>query len=131
VFDKNWYYISGEMALDDFKNAATSYDYDWSKWVAVASSLKGNFMVNWRILWADFDGNQKEHLENKYFIYWKVVSKDTVDLLEDTFSRSCNYWIGSDRYPCPRFSAENTANDYQNASLIIIDQNFQSPMLNS
>lgn len=92
------------------------------KYVAVASVIRWNFIVNWNIKAAS--GNT---LDNKYFLYGKFTTKDTIGTLENVFAWRCNNEMGSDGNFCPKFDK----NPYRNASLIVIDQNYPSPLLQS
>lgn len=89
--------------------------------VAVASVLRWNFIVNWNVLSAS--GNV---LNNKYFLYGKFTTKDTISSLENVFAWRCDNEAGSDGNFCPKFD-----NPYRNASLVVIDQNYSSPLLQS
>jgi len=92
------------------------------KYVAVASVIRWNFIVNWNVKAAS--GNT---LDNKYFLYGKFTTKDTIGTLENVFAWRCNNEMGSDGNFCPKFDK----NPYRNASLIVIDQNYPSPLLQS
>ena len=70
-------------------------------------------------------GGTNGKLNNKYFIYGKFTTKDTINSLENVFSWSCNNGYGSDGNYCP----DSKWNHYKNASLIVIDQNYKSPVL--
>ena len=90
--------------------------------VAVASVLRWNFVVNWNVKAASGDV-----LNNKYFLYGKFTTKDTINSLENVFAWRCDNESGSDGYFCPRFDN----NPYRNASLVVIDQNYPSLLLQS
>ena len=66
-------------------------------------------------------------LSNKYFLYGKFTTKDTIDTLENVFGWRCDNEAGSDGNFCPKFDN----NPYRNASLVVIDQNYSSPLLQS
>jgi hypothetical protein len=78
-----------------------------------------------------------ETLKNKYFIYWKLTSKDNFNSLSDTFQWRCNNWIATDWTYCPRSYKVNWSyedwrlNPYEAAFLVVIDQNYDSPLYNS
>ena len=99
-----------------------NWSYDWSVGAAVWVFLRWNFIINGKVQWVD---NGK--LKNKYFIYGKFTTKDTLKKLESVFSWTCKNWIGSDGNYCPEYSSERSP--YQNKSLIVIDQNYGSPLL--
>ena len=94
--------------------------------VAAASVIKWNFIVDGNII-GPVDEDSK--LKNKYFIYGKMTTKDDISNLEDTFSRRCESWIANDGIFCPGWKTHPTP--YQNAALVIIDQNYNSPLLNN
>lgn len=127
VFKTNWFIAEGK-SLSTFKEEV--YDNAWRldkpySWEDVAAwkFIKWNFIVNWNIQPSD----SENRLDNIYFIYWKMTSKDTVDDLRKVFEWKCNNWTGSDNTPCPWWwSGWN--NPYENASLVIIDQNYLSPL---
>lgn len=91
-------------------------------WTAVASTIKWNFVVNWGVKSAEDDST----LNNKYFIYGKFTSNDSISDLEKVFTWKCSdvTWEWSDGNLCPK-------NAYQNYALVVIDQNYKSPILNS
>jgi hypothetical protein len=132
VFKKNWF--KSENSLDGFSTAVSSalsagHDYSGDD-VAAWRFIRGNFIVNGKIEPAGWYTG----LENIYFIYGKMTSKNTVDELEKTFVWKCNAWKGSDteQVPCPGWWKDVDGNvwnnPYQNASLVIIDQNYSSPL---
>lgn len=100
--------------------------YDSINEIWVASILKWNFIVNWHIKpeWSTW-------LNNKYFIYWKLTSLDNNDALNNIFVWRCNYGRSNENpiYPCPGPNVWTKPNPYQNAPLVIIDQNYNSPLL--
>ena len=130
VFKKNWFKSDNDLA--EFNTAVSNalsagHDYSGDD-VAAWRFIRGNFIVNGSIKWYGW-----ESLDNVYFIYGKMTSKDTVDQLEKVFEWKCNAWSGSDGMtPCPWWWKDadwNTWNNpYQNASLVIIDQNYSSPL---
>ena len=132
VFKKNWFKSSN--SLSDFRSAVNSaktagIDYSGED-VAAWRFIRGNFIVNGNIK----PGWSLTGLENVYFVYGKMTSKDTVDELEEVFVWRCNVGSGSDSQgtPCPWSwkDVDGTIwnNPYQNASLVIIDQNYPSPL---
>lgn len=122
VFTKDWFISSNDVSR--FSQAVSGTiewwnSYDWED-IAVGSFIKWNFIVNWNVIWS---GNGDNTLKNKYFIYGKFTTNDTISSLEKIFSWRCSNWIGSDDNYCPKW------NKYQNASLVVIDQNFDSPLI--
>ena len=109
--------VSGSVANGDFNIYCTG--------AAVASVLRWNFVVNGNVVWTW--GSTEGKLDHKYFIYGKFMTKDSISDLENVFSWRCDNWIGSDGYYCPKFEG----NPYRNAALVVIDQNYNSPLLNS
>ena len=122
VFNESGYIIS--ISTWDFNDAVSTANgfYSWGNWATVASFLKWNFVVNWNVKWSSDDLK----LKHKYFIYGKFSSIGNVDDLEETFARRCYNGSGSDGYYCPQYPW----NSYWNASLIVKDQNYSSPVLN-
>ena len=92
--------------------------YNWED-VAVWKLLQWNFIVNWNVTAAWTDPT----ISNKYFIHWKFTTKTSADDLMDVFVRECENGVDStaDHYYCP-------ASSYQYASLVVIDQNYDSPL---
>jgi hypothetical protein len=87
---------------------------------SIASFIRWNFIVNWNVKSASGDT-----LNNKYFIHGKITTKDTFGSLENTFAWRCDNEWGSDGNYCPK------SGPYRNASLVVIDQNYSSPLLQS
>ncbi len=130
VFKRNWF--KSNTDLFSFKDQVTTvresgHDYSGDD-VAAWRFIRWNFIVNWSIK----PDSSLTGLQNVYFVYWKMTSKDTVDQLEETFVWKCSVWSGSDWVPCPWWwkASDGTTwtNPYQNASLVIIDQNYPSPL---
>ena len=100
--------------------------------VAIASVIKWNFIVDGYIKNANTDDGK---LENKYFIYWKLTTRDDLSKLEDTFSRRCKLWRANNTWRdfCPGWTMnwKDFRTPYQNAALVIIDQDYDSPLLKS
>lgn len=130
VFKNNWF-INEDMNVNQFSgivfpilNSTDSYTWDE---VVAWRFIKGNFIVNGKIKPKSWSG-----FEHVYFVYWKLTTKDTVDELSQVFKWRCQWWIqGTDGTPCP--GEEKTpgikwTNPYENASLVIIDQNYPSPL---
>ena len=90
---------------------------------AVWSFIRWNFIVNGLVKWLGGD-----LLKNKYFIYGKFTTRDTFNTLEKTFSWTCENWFAKDGNYCPE-AHDNWYNPYRNAALIVIDQNYGSPLL--
>ena len=123
VFDKNWFIMTGETFSGFNSIISWSYVGGWSyTWdlVAVGSFIRGNFVVNWKVKAAA--GNT---LANKYFIYGKFMTKDSLNELEDKFTWRCNNWYTTDWSYCPP-SVKWWTNPYENAFLVVIDQNYDS-----
>ncbi len=122
-FDKcnYWMDLNKDWSIDsEDVDILNDYNGDFSDVLAVASAIQWNFIVNWNVKSAN-----EGALRNKYFIYGKITTKDTFNSLENVFSWRCNSQMGSDGYPCPRFGP------YRNAALVVIDQNYSSPLLQS
>ncbi len=126
VFNESWY-VMDDISTWDFNYAVWTGGgyYKWGSWATVASFIKWNFIVNWNIIWSGNTAEEKK-LKHKYFIYGKLSSRDNVDNLEETFARRCYNGSGSDGNYCPKYDG----NSYWNASLIVMDQNFPSPVMN-
>lgn len=132
VFKKNWF-ISN-MNVENFSGYAFSIlrsvtgSYTWDEVVAW-KFIKWNFIVNGGV-----KSKNWSWLEHVYFVYWKMTTKDTVDELSKVFKRRCQRWIqGTDGTPCPGEEkwlnhVTTWTNPYENASLVIIDQNYPSPL---
>lgn len=99
--------------------AGTNKNCRWN----IAWVLKWNFIVNGKV---KVYPEQQEKLWHKYFIYWKFVTKDSIIDLENMFWWRCINWYTSDGYIC-----DKEGNPYRNASLVVIDQNYKSPVLGS
>lgn len=120
--DGDWFIRRGDAdiisgMIMDIISESINYDL-----VSVASVLRWNFIVNWNVKAASGDV-----LNNKYFLYGKFTTKDTINSLENVFAWRCDNESGSDGYFCPRFDN----NPYRNASLVVIDQNYPSLLLQS
>ena len=123
VFDKNWFPTSyGTEQFSTDVNTAGEYTWDYA---AIGSFIRWNFIVNWNIKSAWGSG-----LQNKYFMHWKISTRDDFDTLLDTFKWRCNYWNATDGTYCPMSIRWKWENPYDNASLVIIDQNYNSPFFN-
>jgi hypothetical protein len=129
VFKKNGF-IS-DMEYDVFsgvKNTLIEFDseYTWDEVVAW-KFIKWNFIVDGSIKATTNSG-----FDHVYFVYWKLTTTDTVDQLWGVFKRRCKMWIeGTDGVPCPgteEYESYTWINPYENASLVIIDQNYPSPL---
>lgn len=124
-------FVSSSQDIDTFNQICDDIIYHGadsdqldSIWLALASIIKWNFIVNGSIK----SKNNETELKNKYFIYWKLTSLDDNDKLANTFAWRCIGWITNEepRWFCPALSIWER---YQNAPLVIIDQNYNSPML--
>ena len=95
--------------------------YAWED-VAVWTFLKWNFIVNGNV-----SGNGV--LKHKYFVHGKMTTKLSANqLVNEVFAWTCESGVGSDGHFCP-WSVKWREHPYQNASLILIDQNYDSPLL--
>ena len=121
ISDKSVDDFSGEVHNALCSRASCNWAYVWNE-AAVWSFIRWNFIVNGNVKWKDGD------LKNKYFIYWKFTTNDTFTMLEKTFSWICENWLGSDGNYCPE-TRDNWYNPYRNAALVVIDQNYESPLL--
>lgn len=117
VFTTGGVVLEDSSLVNEFSGAvkASGSDYKWT-YAGVASLIKWNFIVNWNVVWS---GNGNDTLKNKYFIYGKFMTKDSLNELEDKFVWRCNNWIGTDGNFCPKFEW----NPYWNAALVVIDKN--------
>jgi len=111
-------------ALCPVPGALCDWKYYGDFGAAVWSFIKWNFIVNGFVKWKADDNK----LNNKYFIYGKFTTKDSFSTLEKTFSWICENWFGSDGNYCPE-ARDYWYNPYRNAALIVIDQNYGSPLL--
>ena len=127
VFKTNWF-IS-DTSIDDFTGEVWSAgaEYSWDN-AAVWSFIRWNFIINWNVV---ADGEWDEAvLNNKYFIYGKLSTKDSFDTLLKVFAWQCLGWVASDGTVCPP-SWGSWTNPYENAPLVIIDQDYESRLFNS
>ena len=124
VFNTGWF-VSSTLVNDFSGKVSSDLDSYISGDVAVWSFIRWNFIVNGNVIGTGITTNGK--LNNKYFIYGKFTTKDSIGWLENVFSWSCNNGYGSDGNYCP----DSKWNHYKNASLIVIDQNYKSPVLGS
>ena len=138
VFNVWWFIAEGEtsqtyeqkVGIDAINNGQV---YKWDL-AARASLIRWNFVVDWNIKGLPgADGI----LKNKYFIYWKFTTKDSFKDLEKTFRWNCNTDSGraSDKLPSGEYSycpvsveEEWYYNPYYNVSLVVIDQDYDSPL---
>lgn len=104
-------FLSGQCGDDCF---GTSVDLAGNI-IWVASYLKWNFIVNWNLM------GRGVSLSNKYFVYWKLITKDDFKSLSNLFSWKCVNGISTDNHACLKWP-------YQNAALVVIDQNYDSPL---
>ena len=89
--------------------------------VAVGVFIKWNFIVNWNLQSSD-----GEKINSRYFVYWKLTTKDSKTDLDELFSWGCDDdWLVHNEVEkfCPH-------SDYKDAYLIVIDQNYTSPLFN-
>lgn len=92
--------------------------YSWNE-VAVWKLLKWNFIVNWSVEWTG--GSNTSSIYNKYFIHGKFTTKVSADDLMDVFEWQCINGVDDFDDYCPD-------SPYQYASLVVIDQNYDSPL---
>ena len=117
----NWNIVIWE---NGFMTGSITGNYKGNNWeIGVASVLRWNFIVNGKIVGT---GETEKKLSNRYFIYGKLTTQDSVTDLEKMFSWSCyttanSWWVWSDGFACPE-------SKYQGASLSVIDQNYPSPL---
>jgi hypothetical protein len=71
------------------------------------------------------DENNLDKLGNKYFIYGKFSTRDSMKGLEGIFLWRCNNGVGTDGTYCPKIDG----NPYRNASFVMIDQNYASSLI--
>lgn len=95
---------------------------NYNKQVALASVINWNFIVNWKV-----ESNGGGLLNNRYFIYWKFTTKDTLSDLEEVFWWRCKNWKATDTDNS--YCIQDAWNPYSYAALAIIDQNHESPLL--
>ena len=138
VFKYNWFISDTTPEEFDVKVAQALQTncnegmctYEWDE-VAVWALLKWNFIVKWKI------GNRQDNtvIDKKYFVYWKFNTDSSTEDLYDLFAWRCEYWQWSnwgviregDSHRCPP-SSSTYPHPYQNASLVIIDQDYASPL---
>ena len=120
VFNRNWFKWTGTK--DQFIAEVTEHQWGVGNNVAIGSFIRWNFIVNWVIKPESGSG-----LYNKYFIHWKVTTRDTFNTLLETFKWRCRDWIDTNDVVCPK-SNWDWKNPYEVASLVIIDQNYKSPL---
>ena len=112
--------------IENIKYPCDVYSDKYS-WVWVF--INWNFIVDGQVGGVKDESNNYTTLKNKYFIYWKFTTKnDSVDTLSNMFAWRCNNGFSSDGSYCPP-STENYSNPYANASLVVIDRDWQSPLL--
>jgi len=127
-----WYYGGGE-------------NYKWNPYhlAGVWSFIRWNFIVDWHVK----TNTSNNKLNNKYFIYWKFTTKDSMDDLEEIFAWRCKNWYvvnkawiiqnSQGKYCPPSVTKINVItqekeyewyNPYEWASLVVIDQSYDSPL---
>ena len=127
--------------INDIQAAVTSWESYHGNYAAVAAFIKWNFVVDWNLVHVcSLDSNiypwvclTENSINNRYFVYWKFTTRDSVSNLDSLFSWRCDNWISSntvEKY-CPISSVSaNWENPYENAPLVIVDQNYDSPVFN-
>ena len=121
-----------QQAVDEgesYHGHGESFDY-----AAMGAVIKWNFIINWHIkhlcnVNAGTCPLNETRVSNRYFVYWKLTAKDSLADLENLFSWRCDNWMSTNPYEvyCPQ-STDNWKNPYENAPLVIIDQNYDSPV---
>ena len=121
VINKNWFVKQDSNAANLINNYKWNENWCGENYAWVAYVIKGNIIVNGNVKVSYYN---HPSLENKYFVYGKLMSKDTEKSLLEVFTWSCDGYNqkSSDWYCCPE-------SRYQGAALSIIDQNFSSPLL--
>jgi hypothetical protein len=110
-------HLTGELVNTwDLELLTCNRKYYWED-VAVGKLLKWNFIVNWSVSRTGSD----DWIDDKYFIHGKFTTKLSSDALIDIFGWECKNWLDSQHNYCP-------SSLYQNASLVVIDQNYDSPL---
>jgi hypothetical protein len=147
VFTTQWF-IAQDKEISDFKDdwrpiyaSDGTLNYEWNL-SGVWSYIRWNFIVDWNVMGPDSNNGK---LNNKYFIYWKFTTIDSFADLEETFAWRCSngYVINKKWKPqdnqwlyCPP-STYKTVNEqkiydwynpYEWAALVVIDQNYNSPL---
>lgn len=152
VFTTEWFIsslgqnINGEngyiKTLEWYYNGDESYKWDPYQLAGVGSFIRWNFVVDWHVK-GTAESNSK--LKNKYFIYWKFTTRDEFKDLEETFAWRCSngfvinkaWKIQESQWKyCPPsiYTVVNGEkvyewhNPYEWASLVVIDQNYDSPL---
>lgn len=124
MIEETW---SGNIVIweNGFMTGSIVANYTGWNWeIGVVSVLRWNFIVNGKVV--GYSNNAEKKLSNRYFIYGKLTTLDSVTDLENMFRWSCyttanSWWIWSDNFACPE-------SKYQGASLSVIDQNYPSPL---
>lgn len=146
VFTTQWFIVPGKTVSDYENTLWEIYNddtkvYKWEfSWVW--SYIRWNFIVDWHVK-GTVGPNLK--LNNKYFIYWKFTTRDEFKDLEETFAWRCSNgfvinkaWKIQEsqwRYCPPSIykivngeKVYDWHNPYEWASLVVIDQNYDSPL---
>ena len=129
VFKKDGF-ISNTTKSDYITNIGTTLSTYSGDDVAVWVFIKWNFIVNWML-----ESSNSDKINSRYFVYWKLTTTDSLtDIVWNNgiFSRYCTNWISTDvdEYYCPQ-ARSDWSNPYTNSALIVIDQNYNSPLFNS
>ena len=124
VFTTEWFRSDKDISefnteVENAMSGGNAYMWDYA---GIWSFMKGNFIINWKV-----KANGSDTLSNKYFIYWKFTTQDSFSDLLEVFGWRCTNWQASDENYCP-WSVRWWKNPYANASLIVIDQNYDSPL---
>ena len=126
--------------LEGIYSSQGSYTWEYS---GVWSLIRGNFVVDGHVKGNTTNGK----LNNKYFIHWKFTTKDSTKDLEETFAWRCSdgyvvdkgwHILDAQWKFCPTSIAKRDEGDgeaeyewynpYEWASLVVIDQNYNSPL---
>ena len=148
VFTTQWF-ISGDNVgdfisdVEEWVQNTPERVYMW-KLSGVWLFIRWNFIVDGSVRGTADDGK----LKNKYFIHGKFTTKDSFEDLKDIFIWRCVGWYVKDKawniltnqwkycprsIPCNRILGSECGwyawiNPYESASLVVIDQNYASPM---
>lgn len=140
VFTKEWFLSNTQVS--DFASAvessiSTNGNYTWDD-AAVWIYIRANLIVDGKVMrWKWW---QDSKFRDKYFIYWKFTTKNSFTEYENLFAWRCSNGFvsghegdASVRWYCPpsimSWGKYLWHNPYESASLVVIDQNYDSPLL--
>jgi hypothetical protein len=140
VFTKEWFLSNS--GVSEFASAvtnaiSTSGNYMWND-AAVWVYIRGNLIVDGKV--KRWEWWQDSRFRDKYFIYWKFTTKNSFTEYENLFAWRCSNGFvsghegdASVRWYCPpsimSWGKYLWHNPYESASLVVIDQNYDSPLL--